>query len=558
MPVENGARIDPAQLALLAFHEGLFDGGQLRRVVRYWVDNPGTDLREILTDEGLDAAKVSMLQDQLIALEAGHAINAPHFSQIEQHSASTEDRSTNSPDASVEVLDNSTPQPRALASDGDNQLSRSSKKKDRSGAKRLDYYDSVHEQFTRDDRLFSSLIRSISGFHRKLWMDLRRFTRSSASLLDIFKDWLRMNYRSAIIGVVVIALLIPLSILASQFIRPSKERTLSRKAADTPSVAPAPDDVTAENATADKRSADAPETGSLGDRQAADEDGSDSLDIDSLKLGTPDGPLAQTVALESRPGEQKPGPGNDTKAVSDIQSTGTEVSLASAEDAPKQPAALAQPTREQRLQQAITQGVELIKNRQFGRASVILSRSSGEFADSKALMLLRCVALLENQKIAEAGELLVADQFADAEDDVWQALFVSWILSANPQQRAEIRGELDTICSTRSASDPLSRCISWIDARDRKYRIAGRVLMVEPLFGSRSFADALFYCISLYGAGHTQPAREMLDYSRKQFEAARLGVIDTIGDSDSPEVIAISWCESSIKSTLNSFAAKLR
>lgn len=561
MPVENEEAVDPARVALLAFHEGLFDGGQLRRVVRCWVENPEADLRKVLLDEGLDAEKVSILHEQLLSMQPGHAPNAPHFSQLRQHSTSAEVMSTSSPDAAADPnapdrLEQHAEQRGTLAGDGDIALPRSSKKKDRSGAKRLDYYDSVHEQFTRDDRLLSSLFRSIAGFRRKVWMDLRRFFRSAASLLDILKDWLRLNYRNAIIGAVVIALLIPASILISQFIRPSKQRSPSRLANGLTSTA----DSTDSESTATGLPGEELPTSTSGDGRDSATGGQeepDGLDIDSLELGRSDRD-AVNLAVDSGASDGQTPEGATPGSDNDSLNTDSEVSLASAEHTPVRQAAPPEPTREERMQQAIAQGVSLIKNKQFGRASVLLSRSAADFPDSRELMLLRCVALMENQKIGEAGELLVTDQFADAEDDVWQALFVSWLLSASPQQRSQIRGELSTICSTRSGSDPLARCIAWIDARDRKYRTAGRVLTVDPLFGSRSFADALFYCISLYGVGQSQLAREMLEYSRKQFEVARLGVVDSIGDSDAPEVIAIRWTESLIKSTLNSFAAKLR
>lgn len=551
-----------AQLALLAFHEGFLDGAQLRRCVRAWVEQTDSSLEEIL-DRELDADEevIANLKLKLAKFHPNHAIATPHFlvdaqqsdelpvdAQTSVHNAVA----ANSPDAS-----------RDAQRRGDEELPQKSKrnKSRTSRGDGFDYYDSVHEKFTRDERLMPYLIQSAFAYRRKLAMDLRRFWRSTKSLFHNMTEWFAQNRRNAILTGVGILLFVPACYFLSQFISPNRSRphqlssqgsplTTSNQALETEKTLDVSslgfdefdqplggDDLAKEvigsqtTSTRSARSAEQGSGGSEGILPAANDLGQQaavSTDVDANVATDHDA----TSNLDSSGGAQ---PDSDLDVV-------------------KEP--VPEPTTKQLLEEELQRGVDLLDRRQFGRASKILKNARLTHADSKELSQMLAVALLASRAVDEAGELLVEAQFADAEDPVWQALFTCWLLQSTEASRASVKGELLTLVSLRPPTDITKRCVAWIDARDGRHREAGPNLLPDPMFSERSFADALFFCVALNGVGQRELAREQLEYAKTSYAAVDKDIRQS-AEPKSAAMYAIRFVSTTVNSTLNSIDAKL-
>lgn len=562
-----------AQLALLAFHEGVLSGAQLRRCVRVWVEETDSSLVEIVEREigGADQELLANLKKQLAKFHPEHALPAPHFSfDAHQPDEQLVDAPTSVHNSVVANSTDTTQDEQRL---GDEELSQKSKRnKSRSSrGDGFDYYDSVHEKFTRDERLMPYLVQSVFAYRRKVAMDLRRFWRSTKSLLQNVSEWFIQNRRNASLAGVGILLFVPACYLLSQFISPNRTQPERFIGQNTPPLS----------------SASTPETeqsldvSSLGLDEAGDTDSSSDLADEAVaSQTTPNTAVSSTELVELAPSEpsNKLTPTNDPgeqAQLPEVVSAGAAAEIDSARKldtgppaSPDNDSALEdksnsikvqlapEPTVAEQLAAELKRGADLIDRRQFGRASMLLKSAQLSHADSKELCQMLTVAFLASQSVEEAGDLLVQTQFADAEDPVWQALFTCWLLQSTESSRASVKGELRTLVSLRPPTDIIKRCVAWIDARDGKHRAAGPALLPDPIFTDRSFADALFFCVALNGVGQPQLARKQLEYAKTNFTSIDKKIRQN-AEPKSPAMYAMRFVSATLNSTLNSFDAKL-
>ncbi len=560
-----------AKLALVAFHEGVLDSAQLRRCVRIWLERPETDMLDLLTDEfAVGSSTIDQLREQLAVLHPEHKLNGPHLSFHDK------DKIESLPHAQASGSSNIAQSLSPNLGDGeeqlgDEELSKRSKRGKSKGGERptsVDYYDSVHERFTRDDRLIPYLFQTAAAYRRKLVMDFRRSWRSLKSLIANFRDWLRLNWRNASIATLALIIFVPACIFLSQFISP-KPSKLSAK--NPPSKTTASDSVEDAKGSDDSPSADSsgsserkPSQGrvSAEDRVAAIDRALSSRQVEPSRSDAgagmsnedPSPPPAESRLAGSNDIVTPDKSGTDSVPSNTVAALDVESSVEPMEVAdPKPP----QVDKAEQLRLALQRGSELLKRRQFGRASVILKNARIELPDSKELGKMLVISQLASRDYDQAGSLLAEEHLANAEDPVWQMLFAVWLLEAPQSSRAAVRGELLTLVSLRPPTDILRRCIAWIDAREGKGKEAVAVLGSKPIFGERSFADALFYCAALSKIAKKPEARKQLEFAKNEF-GERERKMRTQASPDSPSYYAAIMASPKIAATINSFAAKLR
>ncbi|GAB5405043.1 MAG: hypothetical protein Aurels2KO_32740 [Aureliella sp.] len=555
-----------AKLTLLAFHEGVLDSAQLRRCVRIWLAEPEIDLATLLSEEfDVGSDTIEQLTEQLAVLHPPHEHAGPHLA-FEEDTDNSESL-LHAPASVSGLLADPSGHQSAEGGErhGDDELAKRSRRgKGKSGERssRVDYYDSVHERFTRDDRLIPYLIQTALAYRHKVALDLRRFWRSLKSLVANIRDWLKINWRNALVATVAIIVFIPACFFLSQFISPNATNRENTRGAVASKLA----DTAPETSTDTERSVEMPVNPEPNDSKAASAPpvtGADRAAAIDRALNQPTRPAedAGDSSIDSAPAVDLLAPAVTSapaspSSVADSNETES-ATLSDVEPKVETPREPPKVDKAEQLRLALQRGSELLKRRQFARASVILKNATLQLPDSKELAQMLIISQLASKAYDSAGRRLTAEGFADAEDPVWQMLFAVWLLEAPASSRSSVRGELLTLSSLRAQTDIIRRCVAWIDAREGKAKQAVAVLGSKPIFGERSFADALFYCAALSKYGRKPEARVQLQYAKDEF-AEHERTLRAESTPESPSYYAAIMASPKVAATINSFAAKLR
>lgn len=581
-------QVDSARLALVAFHEGLIDSSHLRYATRTWLESQDRELMDVLIEEGIIAAgQDELLVEKLIQYHPAHSVPGalgfmPHGQESDPGFEQTDDIAESASDLGK----------RSSSSNKRTGRSRSSE------SRRHDYYDSIHEQFTRDDRVLSRLSQQISGFRRRLYQDVRRFVRSCASLGDIFTQWLRFNYKYAIGGLLGIAVLIPASLYTAHLINPNKKPTAF--GGQPPNESQPSDELQLVDAGDGLRDSD-PQADGADDARGAEsmlalgqESTAPSIESAS-RLG--DEPVGEATALDmafrssaeltgeaaeshldavsgevelsaeqpadlvlssESPSQDVVGPSDELPEPSEAES---EVVLASSTpDIARAPVRALSERRSMRgtanPDKYLVAGGKLIAAKQFGRASILLASAQAEFPESIELFQMLATAYLASSDYMAAGALLTDNRFADPENDVWLMLFTSWLLHAPEDARNDAATQLQRLVVTRASEDPLRRAEAWIAARSKHTQRANEILAPKPLFGDRTFADALFYSVCLRNQERYPEAREQMEYAI----GAYMELVKTLQFSSSDHssnALASRLARTTIERAVNRYAASM-
>ncbi len=219
---ENKPAIGQA-IALLAYHEGLITAGELRKAIRLWVGDPSQSIDIVLLTHEL------VTEEALMKLHDLASRLAVYDERAGQYEDELEDSVGISDDSPIEEAE-------------DLKIARDSKrdsKRPKQTTGGLDYYDSIHEHFTRDDRVIPSLSRQIRASKRKFRQSVFQFGRSAANLSEGLWFWLKNNLRNVLLTSIGLTVFLVGGYFLADFINPNKTRPAAPTTAPERSLAAA-------------------------------------------------------------------------------------------------------------------------------------------------------------------------------------------------------------------------------------------------------------------------------------------------------------------------------
>lgn len=513
----------PEQFALVAFQQGVIDAAQLRQAVRVWIDSAPESIEQVLVEQGfVSDSDHHKLTGYITELHSKHAHLKPPFfgpeSTVEDDSEAFQQGKSFAEEGVEDIL--------SRKSSGSSQKKRRSKPKETVG---FDYYDSVHQHFTTDDRLLPFLLGQLKSVPRRFRQQLHRIGRSSVGLAEIVLYWLKSNLRYVLMATGCLGLIFGGISLASWLngnseTQPggansdSTSRTVSppgfSNSALTRSAATSADDAAQdiELELEDQVDQELTPEKSIPSKLAVDPDALDSdLRVETVSATSPlEVDEVQTVNASIADALFGVGASASTEQTSDdIAEMGVEVGIG--EEAENR----------ERRNELIEQAVALVSQEQPLVAVELLQQSLAsekEVYDVADVHHALAAAFFAAKQFDEGGEVLVTNELADGKNERWELLLTCWLLYASEDSRVEIGDRLRRISSTRPTMDPLHRVLAWIRARNRNSTEAITVLSTKPIFGERTFGDALFYSVALRYENDRANAVVQLKDARSKFE----------------------------------------
>ncbi len=351
--------------------------------------------------------------------------------------------------------------------------------------------------------MISNFLRFVGGGVRRSFLDLFRIGRIAGNIFDGLKHWLWVNRKLLPLVILGLLVFIPGIYFASSWLPKSKSRTPAIGASGGGA-----------SSLADF------ETDSVEDRLA-------NLGNDApIREGSTD---ADEGTAAEREGESEAPTGANASTLSD-----------ETQDA---------------LDGVLRIGRRMVSERQYSRASKILTQALDRHQDSSELAYLLVISQLANREYSEPGALLSDERFVNVSDPTWQVLYTSWLLYSPREAHTAAAAKLkETISLRRDRSSELSRIPAWFDARRGSYQRSLGVLAEVPASGERSFVDSLFYSVALTHAGDAAQALAFLTKAKDGLtEASKLDGLP----ADSTKSLAVKTCKGTITRALIRYTAKL-
>ncbi|MCA9130188.1 MAG: hypothetical protein KDB22_24035 [Planctomycetales bacterium] len=558
----------PERFALLAFHQGVISTGQLRKILREWIDGNEPNLEQLLVDKGLvtaeERAKLYGLMPDL-PKPTSSRVSEPTRSRSSHRNASAN----------------------GTAAEGNPTYEPFQRRRRSHGEFRMDYYDSIHEHFTTDTRLSTFLISLLKRVKKRFSQQMHQIGRSSVGLAEIAWYNVVSNWHYVLATVVGVLMFVAGISLNSWLGSPTSEPlagsgqtgrvsppSITTQSAGIESITPNAQGTIAREANGrgvpaatsegvrnelTNQSVSAPVTkspsGTIPSGQSVmngEELVSVRPAIDAIKSAVTENniPSSSEFSVNSN----KPDPaglkqpqvdsGRALKATAPISEL-TKAELASVQTnadqlfnvGGNQPATLdavdasnaevlTEPTAgdfltvEEQTDALLADAYALIEAEKFEQAFALLDGISAEDVgyDRVQVQLAQVATLFAWKEFDRGGSLLLSIDNLDQGEPIVELLFSCWLLYATPPSRAETGDQIRRSAIGRPGYELAERRLAWIQAKNRNSEDALRVLDTKPLFGERTFADNLFYAVALYDGARKEAARAQLAEARKAFE----------------------------------------
>ena len=372
-----------------------------------------------------------------------------------------------------------------------------------------DYYDAIHEHFTRDDRPLVELKNWVTEFWQRWKCTFVDVKESFERLRSDPKSWLRENERLSI-GVVACVAMLAVLVGGRYYLfgeRGPQQPIVGQETASK-SVMPVADEESAHEST--RRRESEPSKNSQNEEVVLL--GEDLPNDELTVAGTLSDDLTAPTNSEDGAIEALPGSASGMSRSSENLMAGKTESLPRAtrqsdvlsdDGLLREAAALLEQGRAKDAIHALEEGLRNRPN-----------------CNTSRVRLAYIAALLKAEQFDRAGPFLTHHSVLNNRTYSWDLLFTYWLLRAAPESRDTIAKTLREL-SAKDASNgkyELQRLLLWMDARSGKPVAIERFSMAFDDQQS-SFSDALFLSLAMQSAGNADAARTQFDRAKNRFES---------------------------------------